>query len=95
MEMTNINIRTEAEVKAKAQALFAMLGLDMTTAINMFLRQALREQALPFRARIGDDIEATLCTSLAEMEAGVRGYSLDEFSAILDKAIERGTAQGG
>jgi len=95
MEMTNINIRTETEVKTKAQALFAALGLDMTTAINMFLRQAVREQALPFRARIGDDHEVTLRASLAEMEAGVQGYSLDEFSAILDQAIERGTAQGG
>jgi DNA-damage-inducible protein J len=95
MEMTNINIRIETEVKTKAQALFAALGLDMTTAINMFLRQAVREQALPFRVRIGDDNEATLRASLAEMEAGAQGYSLDEFSVILDQAIARGTMQGG
>jgi len=93
MEMTNINIRTETMVKAQAQALFTELGLDMTTAINMFLRQAVREQALPFRARIGDEYEATLRASLAEMEAGTSGYSLDEFSAMLDKAMERGAAQ--
>jgi len=46
---TNINIRVESEVKNKAQAVFADLGLDMTTAINLFLRQAIRQNGIPFR----------------------------------------------
>ncbi|MDR1709904.1 MAG: type II toxin-antitoxin system RelB/DinJ family antitoxin [Candidatus Accumulibacter sp.] len=45
---THINIRTDSEIKEQAQALFARLGLDMTTAVNLFLRQTLREQAIPF-----------------------------------------------
>jgi DNA-damage-inducible protein J len=44
----HINIRTDSEVKEQAQALFAKLGMDMTTAINLFLRQTLRERAIPF-----------------------------------------------
>lgn len=46
--MTNINIRTDSEVKAKAQDIFSSLGLDMTTAINLFLRQTIRQNDLPF-----------------------------------------------
>ena len=42
-------IRIESTLKKEASALFESLGLDMTTAINMFLRQAVREQAIPFR----------------------------------------------
>jgi DNA-damage-inducible protein J len=43
-----MNIRMDSEVKAQAQQLFAQFGLDMTTAINMFLRQAIRERGIPF-----------------------------------------------
>ena len=48
---TTLTIRTNKDIKDQAQALFAELGLDMTTAINMFLRQAVREDGLPFAAR--------------------------------------------
>lgn len=43
------NIKIEPELKQKAQKLFSELGMDMTTAVNIFLRQAVREQAIPFR----------------------------------------------
>jgi DNA-damage-inducible protein J len=46
--MTNINIRTDSEIKSQAQQIFEALGLDMTTAINLFLRQTVRERDLPF-----------------------------------------------
>ena len=48
MATTNINIRTDSEIKAQAQAIFASLGLDMTTAVNLFLRQTVRQKDLPF-----------------------------------------------
>ena len=45
---TNINIRVDSDIKAKAQDVFSALGLDMTTAINIFLRQAIRKSGIPF-----------------------------------------------
>ena len=45
---TNLNIRVESDVKTKAQNVFLALGLDMTTAINIFLRQAIRKNGIPF-----------------------------------------------
>ena len=48
MPVSNINVRIDNEIKAKAQDVFAALGLDMTTAINIFLRQAIRQHGLPF-----------------------------------------------
>jgi addiction module RelB/DinJ family antitoxin len=45
---TNINIRVDSDVKAKAQDVFSALGLDMTSAINIFLRQAIRKNGIPF-----------------------------------------------
>ena len=48
MAKTTANISIDSEVKAKAQELFADLGLDLSTAIGLFLRQAIRENAIPF-----------------------------------------------
>jgi DNA-damage-inducible protein J len=48
MPLTNINIRADSEVKSKAQEIFNSLGLDMSTAINLFLRQTIRQNDLPF-----------------------------------------------
>ena len=42
----------DSEVKKEAQELFSEFGLDMTTAINIFLRQSIRERALPFELRM-------------------------------------------
>ena len=44
----NINIRVDGDVKNRAQEVFATLGLDMTSAINIFLRQAIRRNGIPF-----------------------------------------------
>jgi len=48
MAAANINIRTDSEIKAKAQEIFTVMGLDMTTAINLFLRQTVRMNDMPF-----------------------------------------------
>jgi DNA-damage-inducible protein J len=49
--MTNINISVDSEVKKEAQIVFEELGLDMDTAINVFLKQSIKERALPFYLR--------------------------------------------
>ena len=49
MAPVSTNIKIAPELKEQSQALFESLGLSMSTAINMFLRQAVREQAIPFR----------------------------------------------
>jgi len=48
MSTSTINIRTDSEIKSQAQQIFDTLGLDMTTAISLFLRQTVRERDLPF-----------------------------------------------
>jgi len=42
----------DSEVKRQAQDLFAQFGLDMTTAVNMFLRQSIRQQGIPFTLQL-------------------------------------------
>lgn len=52
METTNLSIRTDKEVKAAAERIFDALGLTMTTAINIFLRQTIRVNGIPFDLRL-------------------------------------------
>lgn len=48
MANSSINIRIDPDVKAEAQALFARLGMDMSTAVNIFIRQAIDFGGIPF-----------------------------------------------
>ena len=48
MPQTSINIRMDSELEAKAQSVLADLGLDMSTAINVFLSQIVYREAIPF-----------------------------------------------
>ena len=52
MEKTsNINIRIDDELKKEAEKLFNDLGINMSSAINVFLKQSVREQKIPFEIR--------------------------------------------
>lgn len=48
-ETTNINIRMDKLLKEQAEIILSELGMSMTTALNVFLRQMVREQAIPFQ----------------------------------------------
>ncbi len=52
MATTNLNIRTEKAIKDQAEEIFNELGLNMTTAVNMFLRTAIREHGIPFELKL-------------------------------------------
>lgn len=53
MSVVNINIRVDSEIKEQAEKLFSELGLNTTTAINVFLRACIREQGIPFEIKNG------------------------------------------
>lgn len=52
MATTNLNIRTDKDVKEKAEKVFNELGLSMSAAINIFLKTAIRENGLPFALKL-------------------------------------------
>jgi DNA-damage-inducible protein J len=51
----NINIRMNEELKKKAEKLFSELGMNMTTAINVFVKQAVYDRGIPFKIYRDDD----------------------------------------
>lgn len=48
MPTTNISIRMDIELKKQAEKMFADMGLNMTTAMNIFLHQVVRQGKIPF-----------------------------------------------
>ena len=54
MTPVSTNIKIDPVLKEQAQDLFESLGMNLTTAVNIFLRQSVREQAIPFR--IGEPV---------------------------------------
>ncbi|MDY5853036.1 MAG: type II toxin-antitoxin system RelB/DinJ family antitoxin [Bacilli bacterium] len=46
--MANINIRIDDSLKKEAETIFANIGLNSTTAINLFFRQVVRTNSIPF-----------------------------------------------
>jgi DNA-damage-inducible protein J len=45
---TTINIRTSSELKVQANDVLRRMGLDMSTAVNLFLTQIVNRNAIPF-----------------------------------------------
>ena len=60
MATTNLNIRTEKEIKEAAEKIYSSLGLNMTTAINMFLRASIRESGIPFDLKLDIPSDETI-----------------------------------
>jgi DNA-damage-inducible protein J len=46
--MAQVNIRIDDELKARADDIFEELGLNMTTAFTIFVRQTIRQGGIPF-----------------------------------------------
>lgn len=60
MQTANINIRTDSKLKKKADSLYNKLGLNMSTAINMFLMESVRTNSLPLTLKLNEPNEDTL-----------------------------------
>ncbi len=80
MPNTNITIRMDSELKQQAEMLFSDLGMNMTTAMTVFAKQAVREQRIPF---IIDNLpNRTTLQAIEDARAGV-GLS-KSFSSIAE-----------
>ena len=84
MTTANINIRVDATLKQDAETLFSDLGLNMSTALTMILKSAVRHDGIPFeirRTRPNAEMRAAL-VEYEEMRAHPERYkryqSVDE-----------------
>lgn len=90
MASTTISVRTDDKLKAAAADLYASLGLDMTTAINIFLRASVQARGIPFAVVEEPDeeykalIEKTIAERLARSkDPNTKYYSSAEMREML------------
>lgn len=94
MANSNINIRIDSEVKAEAQALFSQLGMDLSTAVNIFIRQAIDFGGIPFtiqQKKYNAETEAAIQEGkdiIAGKIPAKRYSSFDEFLKDLDEETD-------
>ena len=86
---TNISIRMDTNLKTQADALFGELGMNLSTAFNIFVRQSRREGRIPFDISLNRPNSETIAAMLeAERIANnpsVKHYTdLDELFADLN-----------
>ena len=72
MKNVNVTLRVDEDLKKQAEVLFSELGLNLTTAFNIFLRQSVREQQIPFHVTKNIPNAVTL----AAMDAAEKGEDL-------------------
>jgi DNA-damage-inducible protein J len=82
-----MNIRMDDDIKRQAQHLFAEFGLDMTTAINMFLRQAIRERRIPFELKL-DIPNAETLAAIEEIQQMKKNSSKGEAYSDVDEMMQ-------
>ncbi len=61
---TTFSVRLDADLKRDCEALYSELGMNLTTAINVFLRQSLRAGGLPFEAKLAAPNKETIAAML-------------------------------
>lgn len=90
--ISNVSFRIDSDLKKNADKLFSELGLNMTTAFNIFLRQSVREGRIPFEISLYTPNEETIAAMkeaerIAHNPEAKRYKSVEELMADLDDEV--------
>ena len=95
MEMTNLNVRVDKQVKREAEAVAQSLGMNLTTAVNIFLRQMIYHDGMPFEVR-NPRFNAESIAAFKEAEDIVAGRKVvkayDNAREMLEDILSEGDA---
>ncbi len=76
MPQTQVQIRMDKELKEKAEVLFAEMGMNISTAVNVYFRQVIRDGKIPFEISLRNDgfynelNQSRLRESIAQLKSG-------------------------
>ena len=89
MATTPTQIRIDSTIKEEATALFSELGMDMSSAVNIFLRQCILRGGLPFPVELPkynqETLEAMAEARKISRDPDVKGYtSMADLKAALE-----------
>jgi DNA-damage-inducible protein J len=76
MAQSTLTIRMDSDDKKNMETLCKELGINLTTACIMFTKQALREQAIPFKVSADPFYSIT---NINHLKRGIKAYNAGEF----------------
>ena len=83
---SDVNVKIDTTVKEAATMLLDRMGIDQTTAIDMFYRQIIAERRLPFQPVVAPTLEEQLTEAIAKRNIPrVRLEADENGNAIADK----------
>lgn len=84
---SNVNVKIDTDVKEMATALLARMGLDQTTAIDMFYRQVIKERGLPFKPAVAESTldEQIIAAALRRNQKRVSLPTDENGNVLIDK----------
>lgn len=84
MEYANLNIRTPKETKIKAEKIFEQLGITTTAAFNIFLKQVIRTNGIPFELVL-DTPNAVTAKAISDADEGKDTYGpFDSVESLME-----------
>jgi DNA-damage-inducible protein J len=82
----NVNVKIDADVKEAAVQFLSRMGIDMTTAIDMFFRQIIAERRLPFQPEVAKTLDEQLIEAVRKSNPKRVTLDVDEDgNVIIDK----------
>jgi len=80
--ISNVSFRIDSDLKTQADSLFSQLGMNMTTAFNIFLRQSVREGRIPFDVTLNvpnaETVAALLEAQKMMADSGTKGMNVED-----------------
>ena len=65
---TNVTVRMDSDVKRECEGIYGALGINLSTAINVFLRKSIRAGGFPFDVRLDDRPNRETMAALLEAD---------------------------
>ena len=84
---TNFSVRMDSDIKGQCEALYNELGMNLTTAINVFLRQSLRAGGFPFEVTLGTP-SASFVSAMLEAERIAKDPSIKGYDDVEEALME-------
>lgn len=78
---TNFSVRMDSDIKRQCESLYGELGMNLTTAINVFLRQSLRVGGFPFDVKLEQPNKETIAAML-EAERIAHASNVKRYSDV-------------
>ena len=78
---TNFSVRMDSDIKKQCEKLYGELGMTLTTAINVFLRQSLRSGGFPFEVKLDQPNKETL-SAMQEAKRIAYDHNVKHYSDV-------------